>query len=441
MEHVHIESWKQFIFYRQSECIPFVFWAEPNDYPHQCSEEETMLYDYRNRIHEYSSTYAVNNWEYYKKVVNPYEIVFTKKKYKNFPDSIAQVRPLSRSYFKMIEMLDIIGFYQPSRSRIRTAHVCEGPGGFIEALYHTAEQQKVSIDESIAMTLQSSKNNIPGWKYTAAFLKKHNTIKLLYGKDGTGDITTVENQQYYIHYAEKYKYDIFTADGGFDFSSNYMKQEELVFPLLLASTKIGFEVLKTGGTFILKFIDCYNKATCDLLYFLSCHFTEWTFYKPAMSRPCNPEHYFIGKGFTRCSTEALDALHTWCYRIENNDRMDSLLKSEYSDEFTAIRKKICEESGRSQMEYLKRVFRMIEQNDEEYIRLQLECNMKISYDWCMRFHVPTILYRTMSYSAVPPGFFVQTPLSSLSSLSSTPTDHSDSSDSLTHVSADSEVEE
>ena len=77
---------------------------------------------------------------------------------------------------------------------------------------------------------------------------------------------------------------------------------------------------------IFKFIDFYNKATVDLLYFLSCHFVEWTLYKPAMSRPCNPEHYFIGKGFTCCSDEALDALHAWCNRLENNDVMESLLK-------------------------------------------------------------------------------------------------------------------
>lgn len=413
MEHIHVESWKQFIFYKRSDLIPFVFHTEPNEYHHECSEEESILYEYRNRIDEYSSIYASNNWEYYKKVVNPYEIVFTKKKYKNFPDSIAQVRPLSRSYFKMIEILDMIGFYHPLRSHIRTAHVCEGPGGFIEALYDTSDQQKVCIDESIAMTLQSSKNNIPGWKYTATFLKKHNTIKLLYGKDGTGDITTVENQQYYIHCSEKYKYDIFTADGGFDFSSNYMKQEELVFPLLLASTKIGFEVLKSGGTFILKFIDCYNKATRDLLYFLSCHFMEWTFYKPAMSRPCNPEHYFIGKGFTRCSDEALDALHTWCNRMENKDKMESLLQSEYSTDFTENIKRICEASGKSQIEYLKRVFMMIEQNDDDYIRRQLEHNMKLSYEWCLRFNIPTVQRYSSGFTSPPcftsPSGFVSPP--------------------------------
>ena len=389
MEKIHHKSsWEHFIFYKRSDPGELSFHSTPNVYTHIYSDNERMLYECRNKITSYSHTYIANNWEYYKKVVNPYEMVFTKKKYKNFPESITTIKPLSRSYFKMVEILDLIGFYKQTPRHIRTAHVCEGPGGFIEALYDTSDQHKVCIDESIAMTLQSSKNNIPGWKYTASFLKKHNSIKLIYGKDGTGDITTVENQQYYIHYAEKYKYDIFTADGGFDFSSNYMKQEELVFPLLIASTKIGFEVLKPGGTFVLKFIDFYNKATRDLLFFLSCHFMEWTLYKPAMSRPCNPEHYFIGKGFIRCSDEALDALHTWCNRLENNDTMESLIQSEYSPDFITICNDICEASVKSQIDYLKQVFAIIEENDEESIQQRLVHNIHISYEWCTRFHIP-----------------------------------------------------
>ena len=245
----HNKTWNHFIFYKQSEQIPFVFETEPNVHEHIQSKDESSLYEYRNNINTYSQAFVSNNWEYYKKIVNPYEIIYTKKKYRNFPDSVSSIKPLSRSYFKMIEILDLIHFYKQQQS-IRTAHVCEGPGGFIEALYDTSMQNKVFINDTIAMTLQSTKNNIPGWKGTTSFLKKHSNIKIIYGKDNTGDIIKVENQQYYINHVS-YKYDIFTADGGFDFSSNYMKQEQLVFPLLVASTKIGFEVLKQGGVFIL----------------------------------------------------------------------------------------------------------------------------------------------------------------------------------------------
>ena len=385
----HNKTWNHFIFYKQSEQIPFVFETEPNVHEHIQSKDESLLYEYRNNINTYSQSFVSNNWEYYKKIVNPYEIIYTKKKYRNFPDSVSSIKPLSRSYFKMIEILDLIHFYKQQQS-IRTAHVCEGPGGFIEALYDTSMQNKVFINDTIAMTLQSTKNNIPGWKGTTSFLKKHNNIKIIYGKDNTGDIIKVENQQYYINHVS-YKYDIFTADGGFDFSSNYMKQEQLVFPLLVASTKIGFEVLKQGGVFILKFIDFYNKATTDLLYFLSCHFMEWTLYKPATSRPCNPEHYFIGKGFIRLSEESIDILYRWCNILENKDDLESLLISDYSEEFTKIIEEIRRESALSQITYLKRVFDIIEQNNDNLIQKYLKYNLESSYEWCQRFNIPIIV--------------------------------------------------
>jgi len=389
----HNKTWNHFIFYKQSEQIPFIFETEPNVHEHIQSKDESSLYEYRNNINTYSQSFVSNNWEYYKKIVNPYEIIYTKKKYRNFPDSVSSIKPLSRSYFKMIEILDLIHFYKQQQS-IRTAHVCEGPGGFIEALYDTSMQNKVFINDTIAMTLQSTKNNIPGWKGTTSFLKKHNNIKIIYGKDNTGDIIKVENQQYYINHVS-YKYDIFTADGGFDFSSNYMKQEQLVFPLLVASTKIGFEVLKQGGVFILKFIDFYNKATTDLLYFLSCHFMEWTLYKPATSRPCNPEHYFIGKGFIRLSEESIDILYRWCNILENKDDLESLLISDYSEEFTKIIEEIRRESALSQITYLKRVFDIIEQNNDNLIQRYLKYNLESSYEWCKRFNIPILISSTV----------------------------------------------
>ena len=385
----HNKSWDYFIFYKQSEQIPFIFETEPNVHEHVHSKDELQLYEYRNNINTYSQSFVSNNWEYYKKIVNPYEIIYTKKKYRNFPDSISSIKPLSRSYFKMIEILDLIHFYKAQPQSIRTAHVCEGPGGFIEALYDTSIQNRVFINDTVAMTLQSTKSNIPGWKCTTSFLKKHNNIKIIYGKDNTGDIIKVENQQYYINHIS-HKYDIFTADGGFDFSSNYMKQEQLVFPLLVASTKIGFEVLKQGGVFILKFIDFYNKATTDLLYFLSCHFMEWTLYKPATSRPCNPEHYFIGKGFTRLSEESIDILYRWCNILENKDDLESLLTSDYSEEFKKIIEEIRRLSALSQITYLKRVFNIIEQNNDDLIQRYLKYNLESSYEWCRRFNVPIV---------------------------------------------------
>jgi 23S rRNA U2552 (ribose-2'-O)-methylase RlmE/FtsJ len=380
---------------------PIQYQIDTNHLEHIPTKDEIILHECRNQITEYEQRITNGrNWEYYKKVVNPFELVYTQKKYPHFPESICFIKPLSRSYFKMIEILDMISFFQlfPGE-QIRTTHVCEGPGGFIEALFDEATKKQRKIQNSVAMTLKSRKTNIPGWKRATYFLQKNKNVKIIFGEDDTGDIMIPENQQFFIDYTTKQecygKTHIFTADGGFDFSGDYMKQEQMVFPLLLASTKIGLEVLKSGGVFILKLFDFYHKSTTDLLFFLSMHFDEWTLYKPGMSRPCNPEHYFVGKGFTGCTEEEFDLLRLWCSIVDpkqehtiHGQQLDSLIISEYTPEFIEMLDRVRRKSFFLQTEYLHRVFEMIDQNDDDLIKHYVQQNEKTSYEWCVRFNVP-----------------------------------------------------
>ena len=48
---------------------------------------------------------------------------------------------------------------------------------------------------------------------------------------------------------------------------------------------------------IIKLFDIYGKATQDLFLGASLLFEQFTIYKPATSRPCNSERYFIGVGY------------------------------------------------------------------------------------------------------------------------------------------------
>ena len=52
--------------------------------------------------------------------------------------------------------------------------------------------------------------------------------------------------------------------------------------------------MKLGGDFILKIFDMELKCTKDLIAMLAYCFNSWTLYKPALSRPCNAEKYFVG---------------------------------------------------------------------------------------------------------------------------------------------------
>ena len=115
-------------------------------------------------------------WDIYKKYTNPYEYIQTPMPNEN--QSVSSVKPLSRSYFKMIELLKIHNILNNYKHRpITSFHLAEGPGGFIEALVHSRTNKQ---DKYHGITLVNDNVGIPGWNKSAYFLNKHSNICLLY---------------------------------------------------------------------------------------------------------------------------------------------------------------------------------------------------------------------------------------------------------------------
>ena len=276
---------------------------------------DTSIPDYlikkKEEINEYETEHR---WELAKKLANPYEMIYTQEE--KFPHpNISLLKPLSRSYFKMIEILSISSFLKDLPKDLyylRSAHLAEGPGGFIQAFVDTVEQSKKKIKKIHAMTLKSDKPHIPGWKKAYNFLKKYSFIlDISYGKDETGCVYKKENQDAFIQSIEQ-KVHLFTADGGFDFSIDYTQQEKQIFELCVCSFIVAFQILNIGGMCVIKCFDTYSNSTQVLLSLCGSCFKEYAIYKPATSRPCNSERYFIGKGF-KGGSGCIDQL----YKIRN----------------------------------------------------------------------------------------------------------------------------
>jgi 23S rRNA U2552 (ribose-2'-O)-methylase RlmE/FtsJ len=366
----------------------------PSAWSHTFTAEQAHLHTLRKRINDYEQECGQSEWEYYKKVVNPYEFVYTQKKYTDFPESICILHPLSRSYFKMVEMLNVMDFFQEMIRLpfLRSAHVCEGPGGFIEGFLDIASRKRQTVKTVTAMTLKPVQPNVPGWKRATSFLRARRNIKVTYGADGTGDLLNYENQEAFLKECA-FKVHFFTGDGGFDFSTDYDAQEQTMFPLLVASARIGMEVLAEGGFFVLKFFDFYHEGTCDLLRFLSTQFRSWTLYKPATSRPCNPEHYFLGRGFKRPSAAALALIRSWTKRMcgPSPVAMPRLLDPATlptSPPFSSILEELNAAAVRCQIAYLERVFHLIDSGELVSVKKQmLTHHEQVSYAWCRQFVV------------------------------------------------------
>ena len=362
------------------------------------------LYEMKNKIKKYE-----REWDIYKKYTNPYEFINTIIPGKN--KCIAKYKPLSRSYFKMIELLhfffldefvDAIPWKKPqlsesgpnltpkvasillrseeefevqgstgqvfgseedrnkesknsSRKSIRSFHLAEGPGGFIEALANTRnnphdvyvgitilesrrvpnivcdmngpnvaslllprnseeefgpnltpkvaklplefEKEKSSVPDTCNKNNVGKHNkSVPGWKKSDYFLKSHPNIHIETGADKTGNILSMDN---FLHCRAKYgsSMDLITGDGGFDFSADFNNQEMNITQLLFAQMCYALCLQKYNGSFILKIFDCFMEHTVDILYILSAFYETVYITKPKTSRYANSEKYLVCKNF------------------------------------------------------------------------------------------------------------------------------------------------
>ena len=93
-------------------------------------EENNLLLKYKNKIDEIEYK---KFWDYFKKFSNDYELLHISNSKNKFNNSISSYMPLSRSYFKLLEMIKDYNLLDYN-TNIKTAHIAEGPGGFIEAV-------------------------------------------------------------------------------------------------------------------------------------------------------------------------------------------------------------------------------------------------------------------------------------------------------------------
>jgi 23S rRNA U2552 (ribose-2'-O)-methylase RlmE/FtsJ len=327
-------------------------------------------------------------WDLAKRITNPYELISTHSNRLKLPKSICCLTPLSRSFFKMVECLQILDFFtRHKQPKLKSLHICEGPGGFVEAFHYQAEQKQRIISASYAMTLRSTHAMIPGWRRATQFLQKHTNIQLLYGPNRTGDIYEPENQECCVEALGPGGAHLVTADGGFDFSDDFHAQEKNIFRLLVCSSIILLSCVAVEGDCVLKLFDCNSGATRDLIAILASCFSSWSLVKPVTSRPCNSEWYFIGKGAYRERKAAIQLLQT----VRDGLALDPptqyvrLLKENPIEETL---NQIQHTRVESQMIALRRVLEFCHQSPKDNHISLWESQIEPSLHWCSTFRIP-----------------------------------------------------
>ena len=324
-----------------------------------------------------------DNWDFMKRYTNPYEFIHTV--IPNTKLSVSKMKPLSRSFYKMVEMVNMFRLFNDfDDNPINTFHLAEGPGGFIEATQHL---RKNSSDKYYGMTLMDDDPNVPGWKKSNHFLETHKNVEIERGLTGTGDLMEVDNLTYCN---EKYKntMDIITADGGFDFSIDFNQQEILATNLLLAQVSFAISMQKVGGHFILKIFDIFTKTTCDIMYLLSSLYKQVYIVKPNTSRLANSEKYIVCKGFKQYPEKLINNIIRKYGKLKTSEFISGILpvRLDYFylnkiEEYNAI-------FGQQQIENITHTLNLIScKNKSEKIETLKKNNIQKCTYWCEKNNI------------------------------------------------------
>lgn len=332
--------------------------------PKICTELSDKLSSTKDLIDNYTK-----QWIIAKKNIHKYEYIFTSS-YK--PKNISDIKPISRSYFKFRELNIKYNLFNPTK---KNTFLClaEAPGGFIESILHSLSNYNINVIHAI--TLLSEDKSIPRWN---RLLLKNKIIKFHKGIKGDGNLIDLPNILSFIKIIGKQTVDLITGDGGFDYSSNYSKQEEDSLRLIYSEVFLALNLQKDGGTFICKLFDIFLRGTINLIYILRRCYREVFIHKPCVSRISNSEKYIICIGYKGYNKEIINNL---CHNFSDMNINYPIGRS-FINDIISLNTIYCNE----QIDSINKGIELIRYNSFNK-KPTLE-QINIAIQWCKEYNIP-----------------------------------------------------
>ncbi len=360
-------------------------------------------------------------WDKMKKIGNPYELIYTTYHRKKKNDSISKYIPLSRSYFKMWEIYNNYPILQkfPLNSKFYFAHLAEGPGGFMEASYNYIKYLRNvyynynnNKDVYEGITLKPHNEYVPDWNKIKKIFGNETNINVNYG-----NLYIYEDVLEYVKKFDKHKANIVTADGGFDYSSDFNGQELNSCQIIYSEVVVALKILIEKGTFICKVFDLFSVTMIRILDILQRNFEYIYIYKPESSRPANSEKYiicmnFLNKMSEKNKDELLYNIKIW---NEMNEEKDESFKKEHFINIQNMKSesKLIHQLNLYNEKYLNyqkssldKVLNIAKNNPSSMIDKKnyddlIKNQVQNAYNWCIKYNIPinyeSIFWKKYSY--------------------------------------------
>lgn len=198
-------------------------------------------------------------------------------------------RPVSRAYFKLVEILRTCAVATPRSS----LHLCDAPGGFAQAVMteygDACEIRVTSLERGV---------DVPNFSRD---LMRSDRIVVLTVPDG-GDLRRATVRDAVVAAG---KHDLVTADGAVDCASCPESAEHVVAHLKASEVATALRAQAEGGTFVLKVFGVTRDVTLQLIALLAACYDSVALVKPRYSRSVNDERYVVCQGFRAARAPAL----------------------------------------------------------------------------------------------------------------------------------------
>lgn len=328
----------------------------------------------------------INDWSLYKKYCNPHEFIHSSVP--GTKNSVCSINPVSRSFFKFIEIAKSLLILKPyDNSQLRTIHIAEAPGGFIEALHYLRQSNTHSSNDiNVGFSITNSKDDaIPAWHPN---ILNTPSVQIDNGV-GDGDLLNPGNLSHCFA-AYSNSMDIITADGGFDFSEDFNNQEFLSSKLIYAEFCYAIIMQKHHGTFILKMFDLFSKVSVQILFLLTCFYEHVYIFKPNTSRSANSEKYIVCLNFKYSNTAFLyNNIYKSISKTINSKYIYSITDCEIPYMFINKHENINALFSQNQIDTIKSVLQLINNpHKNERIVVLKKNNIIKCIKWCVHYTIP-----------------------------------------------------
>jgi cap1 methyltransferase len=246
------------------------------------------------------------------------------------------------------------------------------------------------MDKFFGITLKPTSDYIPDWNKIKKTFNNNPNIFIDYG-----NLYFINDVRNYIEKFRINKANLVTADGGFDYSSNFNGQEVNSCQIVYSECSIALNILKLNGSFVCKIFDLFSVSMMQILYIV-CNCFEYVYiYKPETSRPANSEKYLIclyykdnlTKEFKNNLVNIIDEWFKLSEQVQDSENV--IFKNvKVSNYFIKILNDYNEKYIKNQMFYLNKTIELSQNkiDKEKYYEIIQE-QVKNAKIWCTKYGV------------------------------------------------------